>query len=133
MKSKRIKADNVEQLIEIIRSLKEEGDGEKPGSLRSDYSVLPKEPPLEASKASSYLEQIEKETPRVPSGFSQETEEAQEEWEEEDEDDFFENAFKTLQEEGLPIESQKASILKNVLENAQKYDSIFVRIKQFVA
>lgn len=48
-------------------------------------------------------------------------------------DDFFENAFKTLQEEGLPTESQKASILKNVLENAQKRDSILMRIKQFVA
>lgn len=48
-------------------------------------------------------------------------------------DDFFENAFKTLQEEGLPTESQKASILKNVLENAQERDSILMRIKRFVA
>lgn len=47
--------------------------------------------------------------------------------------DFFENAFKTLQEEGLPTESQKASILKNVLANAQENDSILMRIKQFVA
>ena len=48
-------------------------------------------------------------------------------------DDFFENAFKTLQEEGLPIESQKASMLKNILANVQENDSILMRIKQFVA
>ena len=119
MKSKRIKADNVEQLIEIIRSLKEEGDGEKPGSLRSDYSVLPKEPPLEASKASSYLEQIEKETPRVPSGFSQETEEAQEEWEEEDEDDFFENDLKEEEESSFVDPKKVRNALASLADAAK--------------
>ena len=43
MKKKRIKADNVEQLIEIIRSLKDEENGEEKNQDRFGYSKTPAE------------------------------------------------------------------------------------------